>query len=302
MSLIEKNYHYNNVNNIDINKILALQGQILAELNKQKNSKNIQDFEFQVFSQNGEDGIIQYLINKINIKNKIFVEFGVENYKESNTRYLLTNNNWSGLILDSNENLLKDIRKTEIGWKNDLKAISAFITKDNINDLILSSGINGDIGLLSIDVDGNDYWIFSAIDCITPQILIMEYNSIFGPKANVTIPYKEDFYRTKAHFSNLYWGASIAALTKLANEKGYDLIGSNSFGNNIFFVRKDCNNIGLSLTPQEAYVKSKYKEARNELGQLTYINTHKEGLELIKDCPVLDLNSNTMSKIKDIEI
>src|SRR5574344_77896 len=92
----------NNTNNFDgekIDKSLILQGKILAELNKNKDSKNIKDYEFKVFSQNGEDVIIQFLINKINIKNKVFIEFGVENYSEANTRFLLLNDNWSGLII-----------------------------------------------------------------------------------------------------------------------------------------------------------------------------------------------------------
>lgn len=298
MALIKK--IYNNCNNNTLEKTMMLQAKILTELYSKKDSKNIQDYEFKVYSQNGEDGIIQFLINNINIKNKIFIEFGVENYSESNTKYLLLNNNWTGLILDGNKNLTNDIRKEEFGWKCDLKTISAFITKDNINDLISSSGISGEIGLLSLDIDGNDYWVFDAINCVNPQILIMEYNNIFGATAKVTIPYEEDFQRTKAHYSNLYWGASISALTDIANSKGYDLVGSNSFGNNIFFVRHDCNSLGINLTAKQAYVPSKYKESRDSNGNLTYLNPHKEGMELIKNKKVINIENNELIEIKDI--
>ena len=118
---------------------------------------NLIEVEFKVFSQFGEDGIIQYLINSIPIENKIFIEFGVENYKESNTRFLLINNNWKGLLIDSDEKSINSIKNDDIYWKHDIKAVCEFITKENINSIFSSNGFEGDIGLLSIDIDGNDY-------------------------------------------------------------------------------------------------------------------------------------------------
>lgn len=93
-------------------------------------------------------------------------------------------------------------------WKYDLTAVTAFITRDNINQLIADAGFKGDIGILSIDLDGNDWWILNAIECVSPRILICEYNNIFGANKKVTVPYDAKFFRTEKHYSNLYWGDS----------------------------------------------------------------------------------------------
>lgn len=259
----------------------------------------IADVEFQVFSQWGEDGIIQYLIRKVPIDNKIFVEFGVENYKESNTRFLLQNNNWAGLVIDSSEENIKEIKKDPIYWKYNLKAECAFVDAENINSILLKNGISGDIGLLSIDIDGLDYWVWKAIDCISPRIVICEYNSLFGKKAAVTVPYVKNFQRTKAHYSNVYWGASLKALEILGRKKGYSLVASNSAGNNAFFVRNDVLGDLKPLTSEDAYVEAQFRESKNEKGELTFLN-RKEALKLIGDMPVYDIQKEKIVKIKEV--
>lgn len=299
MSIFKKTIINNQISKQDTETSLVLQGKILSELNRNKSSKNIQDYEFKVFSQNGEDGIIQFLIQNTEIKNKIFVEFGVETYKEANTKFLLLNNGWSGLIIDGDKNAMEKIASSDLHWKYDLKSIGNFITKDNINKIIKSAGIEGEIGLLSVDIDGNDYWVFENIDCINPQILIMEYNSMFGDTHKISVPYDENFVRSQKHYSNLYYGASIAALCDIANKKGYDLVGSNSFGNNLFFIRHDCNKLKIKLTPKEAYVKSKFRESRDENGKLTFLS-HKEGLELIKNEPVANIEDKKTYSIGEV--
>lgn len=299
MSIFKKTIINNQISKQDTETSLILQGKILSELNRNKSSKNIQDYEFKVFSQNGEDGIIQFLIQNTEIKNKTFVEFGVETYKEANTKFLLLNNGWSGLIIDGDKDAMEKIASSDLHWKYDLKSIGNFITKDNINKIIKSAGIEGEIGLLSVDIDGNDYWVFENIDCINPQILIMEYNSMFGDTHKISVPYDENFVRSQKHYSNLYYGASIAALCDIANKKGYDLVGSNSFGNNLFFIRHDCNKLKIKLTPKEAYVKSKFRESRDENGKLTFLS-HKEGLELIKNKPIVNIEDKKTYSIGEV--
>lgn len=175
-----------------------------------KRIESLEEVEFQVFSQFGEDGIIQWLIQNIELNEKTFVEFGVEDYTEANTRFLLMNNNWSGLIIDGSEENINHVKNWRLFWKYDLTAVAEFITKDNINEIITGAGFYGDIGLLSVDIDGNDYWVLNAITCVNPRILICEYNNIFGSDEKVSVPYDEKFYRTEKHYSNLYWGASLA--------------------------------------------------------------------------------------------
>ncbi len=257
------------------------------------------DAELSVFSQWGEDGIIQWIINKITLENKYFVEFGVENYKESNTRFLLMNNNWSGLIVDSSKSAIDEIKQDSIFWKYDLTALCNFITTENINEIFKEAGISGDIGLLSIDIDGNDYWVWQAITAISPRIVICEYNSVFGCTHAITIPYTSDFDRTRAHFSNLYWGASLPALCMLAQQKGYVFISSNTAGNNAFFIRKDLASGFKELTAKEGYFTSKYRESRDVEGQLSYVSGDRR-LNLIKDLPVLDISDNKIRTLDQL--
>lgn len=200
-------------------KILKNLGVINSKINKYKSYKNIQDYEFQVFSQFGDDGIIQFLLNNIEVYNKQFVEFGVENYEEANTRFLLECFNWKGLVIDSDISHTKHIESQNYYWRNQLNISSDFITKKNINLILQKNNAIGDIGILSIDIDGNDYWIWEEINIINPSIVIIEYNARFGDKESVTIPYREDFDRKKSKEGNIYYGASISALSKLAKKK-----------------------------------------------------------------------------------
>jgi hypothetical protein len=245
--------------------------------------------EFQVFSQNGEDGILQFLVRKIQVGRRIFVEFGVENYTESNTRFLLVNDNWSGLVIDGGSENIGYIRRDPIYWKHNLKAEQAFITRENINELILKNGINGEIGVLSIDVDGNDYWIWEAIQIVTPAIVVVEYNSRFGPTRSVTIPYDPDFKRSSAHCSYIYYGASLNALCRLGRKKGYALVGCNSAGNNAFFVKEDLIPPSIARMDSEtAFVESRFRESRDENGKLAYLSLGEEQ-DILRRLPVVEI-------------
>jgi hypothetical protein len=263
------------------------------------NNNDIHANEFRVFSQWGEDGIIQFLLNRVQIANKTFVEFGVGNYTESNTRFLLKYDNWSGLVIDGSEHYINQIRQSELPWRHDLRIECSFITRDNINRLISSNGFVGDIGVLSVDIDGNDYWIWHAIDCIQPRILICEYNSLFGPDHKISAIYDDNFVTTNAHFSGLYWGASIAAFNYLGQQKGYSLIGSNSVGNNIFFVRNDVVRNVPIYTPQEAYVQSKFRISRDKNGELSFLD-FQAGQDIIGDMPLQDVETGKIMKAKEL--
>lgn len=280
-------------------KNLFLNAKIFVNEMKNKNLNSLEEAEFQVYSQFGEDGIIQWLIHNVVINQKTFIEFGVEDYSEANTRFLLMNNNWSGLVMDGSNENINHLKQWKYFWKYDLSAVAAFITKDNINQLILDAGYRGDIGILSIDLDGNDYWILNAIDCVSPRILICEYNSIYGKEQMVSIPYDEKFFRTEAHYSNLYWGASLAAFRDWAEKNNYYFMGSNSAGNNAFFVRKDC--ITPDQVPQNAdiFIESKYRESRDKEGKLTY-KRGEERLKYIEEMQLVDLQTGSIDSIKNI--
>lgn len=278
----------------DIDNLKLMIGRQLASNVKTRNSvKSLEDVEFKIFSQAGEDGIIQFLINNIEILNKTFIEFGVENYSEANTRFLLENNNWSGLIIDGSIDNIDFIKKQDYFWRYDLKAVSAFITAENINDLIVSNKISGEIGILSIDIDGNDYWVWKAISCIDPVIVICEYNSVFGKDRAITVPYDPKFYFENYHYSGLYFGASLPALCDLATRKGYTFIGCNSFGSNAFFVRNDKLKMidGKNIT--EGFVESKFRSSRSMDRKLSFVDGN-ERLNLIRGLQVFNVMTNTL--------
>ena len=259
----------------------------------------LRNSEFRVFSQWGEDGIIQHLIREVPIPRRLFVEFGVENYLESNTRFLLTNDQWAGLVMDGAAENIAFIKQDPIYWEANLKAHCAFITRENINDLLRENGIEGDIGLLSIDVDGNDYWIWSAIDAISPRIVICEYNTLWGPREAVTLPYDAGFERGKAHFSKVYFGASIAALDHCARRKGYTLVGSNAAGGNAFFVRNDVRGSLESLEPAVAYREGVFREAHDTQGRLTFDDAATR-LRTVSDLTLEDVRTASVRRIADI--
>jgi hypothetical protein len=248
--------------------------------------------EFKAFSQFGEDGIIQFLVQRVPIERDVFVEFGVGDYRESNTRFLLLHDNWRGLIMDSADTMHGFLRSTGLAWQYEIDAKTAFIDRDNINDLIGSAGIKGDIGLLSIDLDGNDYWVLEAIDVVRPRIIVAEYNSVFGADAAVTVPYDPGFVRGEKHWSWLYWGASLGALTRLAGERSYALVGANRAGNNAFFVRRDVLAGIPEVSVADAYVPCRFRDSRDREGGLSYVSSHEERMRLIADLPLVDVESN----------
>lgn len=274
------------------NRLIKIQetlGRIESRQLQSLDKLELQDNEFQVFSQWGEDGIIQFLISNVPINRKIFVEFGVQNYTESNTRFLLINNNWSGLVIDGGSEEIAYIKNDPIYWQYNLKAVNSFITKDNINQILSDNGIQGEIGLLSVDIDGNDYWVWQAIDCINPAIVVSEYNFRFGANKAVTVPYDASFVRSKAHYSNIYYGASLKALCILADRKGYAFVGCNSAGNNAFFVRKDLKPDAINeITVEEGYVRGQFRESRDEKGNLLYLSLEEEQ-KLLNTLPLVEI-------------
>ena len=139
----------------------------------------------------------------------------------------MMHNNWSGFVIDSSEKMIEMLKRAYFYWKYNLKSINAFIYKENINNLLSKSVFDFDLGLLSIDIDGNDYYILEAINQYKPRILVVEYNSLFGSKRNISIPYTHNFNRTKANNSNLYFGASLGAITYIAKKKGYIFVVCN---------------------------------------------------------------------------
>jgi hypothetical protein len=266
----------------------VLTGTILSAMNLERKPRRLRDIEFQVFSQFGDDGIIQYLVHSLPIGERTFVEFGVEDYTESNTRFLLVKDKWSGLVLDGNEQHIAYIRADRISRLFDLRAQHAFISADNINELLVEAGFTGKIGLLSIDVDGVDYWIWKAITCVDPAIVVIEYNANFGAERAITVPYDAKFARERAHPSLLYWGASLKALQELAQNKGYVFVGCNANGNNAYFLR-----VEYATHPAIANLEAEYHPAvfaEYEVNGQRLRGT--SALEVVRGLPIYNISTS----------
>ena len=283
------------------NLILSAQAIMLSE-----NSRSTPDFanpfwiqkkEFRVYSQFGDDGIIQWLIYALNIEKGKFIEFGVGDYYESNTHFLLINNRFAGFVMDGSKENIDTVRQSSMYWRYKLSAHQCFIDRENVQKLLTESGFKK-TELLHIDLDGNDYWILDALDLshLDPDILILEYNSIFGKDRAITVPYDPAFTRMSAHYSGKYFGASLLALDSLAQSKGYYFVGCNSAGNNAYFLA----NRFLSKIPRtnivDGFQETGYRESRDKQGILTYYDTDQE-LTQMRGMPVLDITNNKVTKL-----
>ena len=203
---------------------------------KYDDPRRLSRFGFQVHSQNDEDGIMKEIFERIGTVNQTFVEFGVENGLECNTAYLLLKK-WSGYWMESSSKSIRQINRIfgNLIKNKRLLVKKAFVTASNIETLFHELGVPKDIDLLSIDIDGNDYWIWKAIENYNPRVVIVEYNAKFRPghkwvrKYNPFAVWNEDSY----------YGASLESLVLLGNEKGYKLVGCDFTGTNSFFVRED---------------------------------------------------------------
>lgn len=284
----------------NVEQSIVLSCQYMANSNRTRgNIRFLSAVEFRGFSQWGEDGILDWLLERLPDIPDTFVEFGVEDYRESNTRLLLFLRNWRGLVLDGSEAHIKSIQAQDIYWRHDLTAKCAFIDRDNINQLIASSGLQGDIGLLSVDIDGNDYWVWQAIEVVRPVVVACEYNAVFGDVHRLSVPYQPDFQRTRAHHSNLYFGASLQSLIHLGEQKGYRFVGTNSNGCNAFFVRNDHAAGVLAAIDEIRAYPSRLREARDENGQLTFVRGIQRA-DIIRHLPVFDFATEQVRPLAEM--
>ena len=227
------------------------QRQFIADkLNSPSTAPNIQDYGFSSYSQDDEDGILLYIFSLIGTTNKIAIEMCCGAGLECNSANLIAHHGWKCILFDGDELKIKigSLLYKALGFKvlNQPQIVHAWINAENVNALIKSRGISGEIDLLSIDIDGMDYWVWDAISEINPRVVIIEYNIYWGSEKSVTVPYDESFVRIDVDGTS-YCGASLSAFVKLGKKLGYRLVGSNSAQFNAFFVRED---IGVNVLPE----------------------------------------------------
>lgn len=204
---------------------------------------NINEVGFSLYSQHEEDGIILFIFSLIGTTNKKCVEICIGNGKESNTANLINNHSWIGLLYDGDErnineaiNFYQNTKQTSI-WPPTI--IKKWITAENVNESIEKNEFSGEIDFLSIDIDGIDYWLWKSIDVISPRVVVIEINHLWGPEKSFTVPYNESFKAIFSEHGSDYSGASLSAMIKLGKEKGYYFVGTNKFATNAFFIRND---------------------------------------------------------------
>lgn len=214
---------------------------------------SVRDTGFRVFSQNDEDGLLLFVFAVIGSAYKTFVEIGTEDGTECNCANLAINFGWHGLFVDAREACVEAGRQYYASHPDTFtyppKFVCARVTRENVNQVIQDAGMSGEIDLLSIDIDGNDYWIWEALTCISPRVVIIETTIEFGMR-NIVVPYDAE-YVVHGRVPD-YHGASPAAMTKLAKRLGYRLVGANLYGFNTIYVRNDIEAKALPEVPVES--------------------------------------------------
>ena len=191
-------------------------------------------FERRIFSQNGEDGIIEEIFRRIGTNTKYFVEFGVETGVECNSARLARELGWQGLFIEGDPSMCADLRRNYASFPN-VTCLESFVAPDSIERILDDHCVPTELDLLSIDIDGNDYWVWKAIAGWRPRLVIVEYNATKPPPERWVMT--ENTEHRWDHTT--YFGASLASFVALGNERGYTLVGTTSNGINAFFVRSD---------------------------------------------------------------
>lgn len=203
---------------------------------RMRNPKALEPYGYKVYSQNDEDGIIHEIFRRIGTTNKKFAEFGVQDGLESNSHLLLFYG-FSGLWIEGSEQFCGQIRTKfrPVIESGQLKVRHSFITKENINEILRDEGVEGEIDLLSIDIDGNDWYVWDAVTAVNPRVVVIEYNGKFPPD----LVWKQAYHSGHVWNGTDWHGASLKALEQLGKKKGYRLAGTNLRGCNAFFIRND---------------------------------------------------------------
>lgn len=206
--------------------------------------------EESLYSQNGEDGILRELLFRIGFANRYFVEFGAGDGSENNTALLARQYGWSGLYIEGDPVLVQRLEALH-GSSGRIDVAHAMITRENIGELFSRYRVPPEFDLLSIDVDGNDYWIWEQLSAYRPRAVVVEYNAAFPPPRRWVMQYNPD--HRWDHTS--YYGASLQSLALLGKRLGYELVCTDSHGVNAFFVRSDLMEAsGLAaLSAERAY-------------------------------------------------
>lgn len=242
-------------------------------------------WEFSGFSQNGEDGIIDFLTRKILRPNHYFVEIGASEGLENNSAWLSIVRRFSGLMIEGSADAVRRADALHRGFSLGVEAMQCFVTCETVGE-VCSKMLHRDPDVFSLDIDGNDYHVAKALleSGLSPKVIVVEYNSAFGPTRRCTIPYQKDFNFLTAHSTQLYYGVSVSAWRSLFENAGYRFVTVDQNGVNAFFAKE------TEFDPQ-FLEKLRGEEFRENFWQRRKFQaTHEDQMKLIKQLPILEIN------------
>ena len=282
-------------------KYMTGQSAIIASRQNFGTFQHLWDAEVKVYSQFGEDGILDYLCEKLSLSKPKIIEIGAGNFTECNSRWMCEFRNASAFCVDGREDLGVGIRNSKLLWKTHLFHRQDWVTPDNVQEIIDTAHKTlAGLDIFSLDLDGNDYWILKNADLKNVKLVIVEYNPLFGHTNEVTIPRNDSFSRSSSHHSWLYFGASLKAFTSLLSTKDFAFVGTNRVGNNAFFVKNDLRR-NIPLEPQSdysIYTDWPIRDSRSASGALNYL-AGRDRIEVMEDMPLLELVSNRSIRLGD---
>jgi len=284
------------------NSHIEIQSAILASRSRYLTLNSLSDADVKIYSQWGEDGILDYLCDRLEIERPKFLEIGAGDFTECNSRFLVEFRNASATLVDADPNLEKNTRESNLFWQTHLYPITEWVSTLNINSIIDSAAQNmNGVDIFSLDLDGNDYWILKTADLSGMKIVVVEYNSIFGAEHSIAVLEDQSFDRRQKHYSWLYYGASLKAYIDLLRSKGFIFVGTNRVRTNAFFIQHDeASNLSIQIpTEISEFTDCKIRESRDETGQMSHLELAR-GLKLIRDQYVFDLERQIKVKLGEV--
>ena len=289
---------------LDPQRLLAGQAALDARRASGVGFRFLFEAELQVFSQWGEDGILDFLCHSLDLHKPRMLEFGCGNFLECNSRFLVEARNARAVVVDSRSDLRPTVLSLSASWRTTLVPVHAWITPASAESL-QNRAIEkmGGVDILSIDLDGVDYWVAERLDWGSVKIAVVEYNPIFGAQEPVSVLADDSFDRESAHFSCLYYGASLQAWVDFFNSRDMVLVGTNLAGNNAFFVKSNLRDrlpvADFDQIAMDVATDWGVQEARNSDGSLARIPWPKAVWQ-ISHLPLINTESRLLTTLAQV--
>ena len=275
---------------------------ILAQRAARPSMRALWDAEVSVYSQWGEDGILDFLCDLSGLSHPRVIEFGAGDFTECNSRFLADFRCAQVAAVDARPELEQAIRGRSDRWKTSVLPIVEWVTPETaVNAFRQAEAAFGGIDIVSVDLDGNDFWVIQALPLTGVQIVVCEFNPAFGYRHPISIPRDDSFDRTKAHYSWLYFGASLRAFVNALGARGFSFVGTNRACNNAFFLRRLPEGLPFNLPSDSLspFTNFHFREGRSPDGSLSYEDPVAV-LMATKDLPVVNTVTGEVVHLENI--